>query len=168
MYFGGYTSKKQPVGKHALAESSRTMHGLATRIAANSPYLQFLRVTTRMMSDLYGRGALRSLPEEFNLAVNMTSHDALNAEFWRTYCIQEFRGSAFLRELEKELHGAALQRPVNKVLPVRRPGDEDKNACPLSMVALYGWRGTDPRVYYLSPWEFHMRWRPVHLEPPHL
>ena len=57
------------------------MHGLATRIAANSPYLQFLRVTTRMMSDLYGRGALRSLPEEFNLAVNMNAHDALSAEF---------------------------------------------------------------------------------------
>ena len=120
------------------------------------------------MSDLYGRGALRSLPEEFNLAVNTNARDALSAEFWRTYNIQEFRGSAFLRELEKELHGTALQRPVNKVLPVRRPGNEDQNACPLSMVALYGWRGADPRVYYLSPWEFHMHWRPVRLEQPHL
>ena len=36
------------------------------------------------------------------------------------------------------------------------------------MVACYGWRGADPRVQYLSPWEFHMGWRPVRLEPPHL
>ena len=36
------------------------------------------------------------------------------------------------------------------------------------MVACYGGRGTDPRVQYFSPWEFHMGWRPVRLEPPHL
>ena len=117
MYFGGYTSKKQPVGKHALAESSRTMNSLAGKIGADSAQLQFARVTTRMMSDLYCRGALRSLPEEFNLAVNMSKHDALSAEFWRTYNIQEFRGSAFLREEEKERHGSALQRPIGKILP---------------------------------------------------
>ena len=117
------------MGKHALVQASRTLHSLASCISANGPYLQFLYVTTRMMSCLYGRGTLRSLPEEFNLAVNMKAHDALSAEFWRTYTIQDFRGSAFLRELEKELLASALHRPIGKVLPVRRPGSKDRNAC---------------------------------------
>ena len=88
--------------------------------------------------------------------MNMKAHDALSAEFWRTYNIQDLRGSAFLRELEKELLVSALHKSVGKVLPVRRPGSKDRNAFPLSMIALYGGRGNDPRVYYLSPWEFHI------------
>ena len=119
------------------------------------------------MSDLYGRGAVRSLPEEFNLAVNMIPFGELFAEFLRTYDIVEFRGSAFLHAVEKVLLGLALDRPIGKVLPVREVGTKDRNASPLSMVACYGWRGTDPRAQYLSPWEFHMGWRPVRLEPPH-
>ena len=35
-------------------------------------------------------------------------------------CDIEFRGSAMIRELEKELLGPALDRPVGKVLPVRK------------------------------------------------
>ena len=94
------------------------------------------------MSDLYGRDALRSLPEEFNLAVNMKPFDELSADFLRTYDIVEFRGSAMLHALEKELLVPALDRPVGKVLPVRGVGAKDRNTCPLSMVACYGWRGT--------------------------
>ena len=122
MYFRGDASKKQPFGKRALMECSRTLNSLAERIKADGPYLQFIRVTGRMMSDLRGRGAFRSLPEEFNLAVNMKPTDALSAEFMRTYDIIGFRGSSFLRELEKELLGPALDRPVGKVLPVRGVG----------------------------------------------
>ena len=73
--------------------------------------------------------------KRFNLAVSMNGRDALSAEFWRAFNIREFRGSALLSEGEKVLHGATLQRPICKVLPVRRPGTEDKNVCPLSMVA---------------------------------
>ena len=31
---------------------------------------------------------------------------------------------------------------------------------------IYGYRGTDPRVYYLSPWEFCMYWHTERLLPP--
>ena len=151
MYFGGYASKKQPVGKHVLMECSRTLNTTADRIKADGPYLQFIRVTGRMMSDLYGRGASRSLQEEFNLAVNMKPFDELFAEFLRTYDIVEFRGSAMLHANEKKLLGPALDRLVGKVLPVRGVGTKDRNTCPLSMAAFYGWWGTDPRVHCLSP-----------------
>ena len=70
--------------------------------------------------------------------------------------------------MEKELLGPALDRPIGKVLPVRGVGTRDRNTSPLSMVVCYGWRGTDPRVQYLSQWEFLMGWRPVRLEHPHL
>ena len=31
---------------------------------------------------------------------------------------------------------------------------------------VYGWRGRDPRVYYLSPWEFTALWEVQRLQPP--
>ena len=31
---------------------------------------------------------------------------------------------------------------------------------------VYGWRGTDARVYYLSPWEFMKWWELKKLQPP--
>lgn len=84
-------------------ESSRTLNSIAEHIKLNGPCLQFMHVTTRIMSDLFGRGALRRLPEAFNVAVYMKPFDAVSAEFLRIYDIIEFRAPSTIRELEKEL-----------------------------------------------------------------
>lgn len=84
-YFGGYTSKRQPVGKYELAQSARTLNLLAEKMKGCTAYRQFCRVTSRMMSDLYGKGTCRTLPEEFNLTTNMLRHDTTAAEFLRSY-----------------------------------------------------------------------------------
>ncbi len=118
------------------------------------------------MTDLYGKDMLRTMPEEFNLATNMQRHDATSAEFLRTYQITEFRGSAFLHLLEVETRAHGLGKEAACMIPVRRPEQNHQNASIKSMPSLYGYRGEDPRIFYLSFWEFHMQWEPVRLQPP--
>jgi len=95
-YFGGYTAKCQPVGKYELDQCARTLNLLAHKIKGDAAYLQFVRVTSRMMTDLYGKGICRTMPEEFNLSTNMHKHDCTAAEFLRTYQTREFRGAQYL------------------------------------------------------------------------
>ena len=66
-YFGGYTSKRQPVGKYGLSESARTLPLLAHKIQGDQAYKQLYRCTSRMATDNYGKGILRTMPEEFNI-----------------------------------------------------------------------------------------------------
>jgi len=98
-YFGGYTAKYQPVGQYELDQCARTLNLLAHKIKNKSPYAQFVRVTSRLMTDLYGKGICRTLPEEFNLSTNMHKHDSTAAEFLRTYEAREFRGAPYLHLL---------------------------------------------------------------------
>jgi len=165
-YFGGYTSKRQPVGKYELEQSARTLNLLAEKIKGSPPYVQFMRVTSRMMTDLYGKGTLRAMSEEFNLSSNMNRQDATAAEFLRTYQIREFRGSPLLFALENEMQAESKGRMAYCVMPVQRPDQQKRNACPIAWTALYGYRGTDPRVYHMSPWELWTHWDPVRLQAP--
>ena len=165
-YFGGYTSKRQPVGKYELEQSARTLNLLAEKIKGSPPYVQFMRVTSRMMTDLYGKGTLRTMPEEFNLGTYMQRQDATAAEFLRTFQIREFQGGPLLYALENEMQAESKGRIAYCVIPVQRPEQQKRNACPVPWTALYGYRGTDPRVYHMSPWELWTNWDPVRLEAP--
>ena len=95
-YFGGYTSKRQPVGKYGLSESARTLPLLAHKIQGDQAYTQLYRCTSRMAADNYGEGILRTMPEEFNLFANMSRTDATAPEFIRTFHQREFRGAQYL------------------------------------------------------------------------
>ena len=119
-----------------------------------------------MMTDLYGKGTLRTMPEMFNLTTNMHRRDATAAEFLRTYQIREFRGSPLLQALENEMQAESKGRVAYCVIPPQRPEQQKRNASPVSWTALYGYRGPDPRVYHMSPWELWMNWDPVRLEAP--
>ena len=112
-YFGGYTSKRQPVGKYELDQCCRTLNLLAHKIRALPSYKQFLRVSSRVMTDLYGKGTLRTLPEEFNLASNMHRQDSTAAEFPRSYQVTEFRGNVYLNLLER-----CLKSPSSFTFPL--------------------------------------------------
>ena len=166
-YFAGYTSKRQPVGKYELQQSARTLNLLAAKMKGDKPYRQFVRVTSRMMSDLYGKGTLRTMPEEFNLGTNMHRTDATKAEFLRTYQIREFRGGPYLYTLEQFLKADTTGRQAFSLIPVRNPEQQQKKNCaPISWTCLYGYRGPDARCFHMCPWEFWMHWDPVRLEAP--
>ena len=118
------------------------------------------------MTDLYGKGTLRTMPEVFNLTTNMLRTDATAAEFLRTYQIREFRGGPLLNLLENEMQAESRGRMAYCVIPVQLPEHRKRNAAPIPWTALYAYRGTDPRVYHLCPWELWMHWEPVRLQAP--
>jgi hypothetical protein len=118
------------------------------------------------MTDLYGKGMLRTMPEMFNLTTNMLKTDATAAEFLRTYEVREFRGGPLLHLLESEMQAQSRGRIAYCVIPVQRPEQRKRNAAPVPWTALYGYRGTDPRVYHMCPWELWTNWDPVRLQAP--
>ena len=87
-YFADYTTKRQPVGKYELQQSTKSLSLLQESISKDTAFVQRLKINNRILSDLYGRGTLRTAPEEFNLAVNCNDLDVRNAEFICSYRIQ--------------------------------------------------------------------------------
>ena len=98
---------------------------------------------------------LRTAPEEVNLAANAHEQDVKNAEFVRTFMSQEFPGGQLVKRLEHE-SSEETERSVKKVVPVRKAAVGQAPIYVQNFEDLYGFRGDDPRVYYLSPWEFLM------------
>jgi hypothetical protein len=101
-YFAGYTVKRQPVGTYEMQQSTESLNTLRAQIRDDKPLRQVARVTNRILSDLEVKGTLRSAPEEFNLAMNMETHDVTAAEFIRTYQSVDFCGKDILMRLERE------------------------------------------------------------------
>ena len=51
-------------------------------------------------------------------------------------------------------------------VPVRRPSMRQKSAFSIPFNEVYGFRGRDAALYYLSPWEFTKWWIVEYLKPP--
>ena len=164
-YFCGYTTKRQVVGKYELDQSANSMSLLEETLKKDSGSRQLSRVTNRMLSDLQCRGMLRPATEEMNLAANSVAHDNMNAEFIRTFMTQSFPGRRYLERLEWELKQESKQGTWMH-LPAFRTLSIHSNCALTPHAAAYGFRGCDPSVYYLSPWEFCMFVRVVKLWPP--
>ena len=76
------------------------------------------------------------------------------AERIRSFPVVPFVGTEWLTQLDT----ATQQRKK-----IRR---QDHGGAHFKHSELYGWRGTDPRVYHLSPWEFMKWWELKRLQPP--
>ena len=108
---------------------------------------------------------LRTAPEEVNLSANAHEHDVTNAEFVRTFRSEDFPGGQLVKRLEHE-RSEEKERSVKKIVPVRKDAVGQAPIFVQSFEDVYGFRGKDPRVYYLSPWEFFMQWSLEQLQPP--
>ena len=156
-YFGGYIVKAQPVGNYELRKCTNNMHVLRERIATTlSPADQQTAVVRRMVVDLDLKGVLRGMPEVFNLSVNMRRDDSLFQECVRTFMEISFPGGDFLARLEAETNGIGAEF-TRRVPTTRRPKSRARYMS-APYVDAYGFRGTDLRVLYLSPFEFFMYW----------
>jgi hypothetical protein len=164
-YFCGYTTKRQVVGKYELDQAANSMNLLSESLKKESGARILARVTNRMLTDLQCRGMLRPATEEMNLAANSVAHDEMNAEFIRTFRTQSFQGRRYLERLEWELKHDATKRTWIH-LPACRKLSIHSNCALTPHAAAYGYRGSHPSVYYLSPWEFCMFVRIVKLWPP--
>ena len=113
-----------------------------------------------MFTALESKGILRGGPEEFLLSSRYRPNDELAAEFIRTFRTHLFHGSYYLKRydaLKEKEEVVTVQLPVPKAGAPLGTTDE---------VSLYGFRGKDPRVMHLSPWEFVQWWKPHRLRAP--
>ena len=108
---------------------------------------------------------MRTAPEECNLSANQTEQDPMNAEFIRSYRTMSFPGLRLIRLLESEMKGDSA-RSRKGVLPVRSDPVEKEIIRTYHLEELYGYRGRDERVYYLSPCEFLMFWEVERVPSP--
>ena len=119
-------------------------------------------VANRMLGDLEYRGHVRPATEECNLAANHNAHDVTAAEFIRTFKTGAFYGSQLLQRLRREAKLAEEVQSACHRLRILCGRSRLSGQANISFDDRYGFRGGDPRVYYLNPWEFTKWWA---LEP---
>ena len=103
---------------------------------------------------------LRTGTEEFLLASQYRKNDELAAEFIRTFRHTFFHGLHYIKRYDA-LSQSHETVPMSTLLPKAAYA-----ADVVDQTSLYGFRGTDPRVRYLSPWEFIQWWFPHRLRAP--
>ena len=153
-YFTGYLQKPQPVGKQALQQAAKQLHFLATTDTKDPTGTHYRKVANRVFGDLEFRCSVRPITEEFMLAGFGNADDPAAAECIRSFPVKPFVGAEWLTLLD------GLTEPRHKVQP------ESQHSSEIKLSELYGWRGLDPRLYHLSPWEFVKWWTAKKLQPP--
>ena len=93
-------------------------------------------------------------PKSLNLAGNMHRQDVTAAEFIRTFMTQSFVGCALLRRSKSEAEAQLQERRQVSKVPVRRSSIRQQSSFSVPFEEVYGFRGRDASLYYLSPWEF--------------
>ena len=155
-YYCGYTFKPQPVGESHMKKISESFNYLREGDFKEKSLAQIHhRVSHKVFQDLQHRCMLRTAPEEWNLAANWHEQDVTNAEFIRTYMDVSFPGWQLRERLRLECSKDA-ETKSKKVLPSLMGTDCEKFF--RHFPDLYGYRGNNVRVYYLSPWDFLMHW----------
>ena len=164
-YYCGYTFKRQPVGRYVLKATAASLNYVELGLQDKSAGRQRYKSCNRMLTDLNHRCTMRTAPEELNLSANQHEQDATTAVFIRSYRTKNFPGAELLQVLEAEERGEA-KRICRGRLPVRKAPVKSEELKAHHIEEVYGYRGRDPRVYYLSPWEFVMFWEVEELQPP--
>ena len=156
-YTGGYIVKAAPVGAYELRKCMNRMEVLRRQIAPElTPEDQTKAVVRSMAKDLELNGVLRGGPEIYNLSVNTKKHDNLFQECIRTFNEVSFPGGAFLNRLEAETNGVGGE--IVRRIPTCKGPTSKRGFMSAPHVDAYGFRGQNPKVLYLCPFEFFMYW----------
>ena len=145
--FGGYISKRRKVGQNELKKSIGSLPLLKQKIekrGVRSASAQLAHVCSKMFTTLESKGILRTGPEEFMLASQYREDDELLPEFIRTFHHTFFLGRHYVKRFNDLEQGK--DSSITVVLPRIAA-----SAHTVDYVTLYGFRGMDPRVCFLSP-----------------
>ena len=154
-YSTDYLTKRQAHGLYECREFSRGHAAMSAKLRGEKSIGQVSRRhAQRIVADCFVRGIVRGAVETENLNMHAVSsqHDPCAAE-----CIQTFRtvalpGAALLEVIEKVTAGQSL-RGMKGYLQVVRG-----EVVLRDLAILYGLRGMDEAVCYLSPYEFVRYW----------
>ncbi len=152
-YTCDYQNKRNPIAVHEVKEWMKGHAVLTEQLKGESTAYIGRRHAQRLVSDLYGKGIVRGSVECTNLLTHCTRQDVTSAEMIKTARTATFPGSAYVRRIERECKVAATQEQrAFPQIDARNPAK--KKIAIKDVDVLYGHRGTDPRVHFLSPYEF--------------
>jgi len=112
----------------------------------------------RLVTDVYGKGVVRSNQESINLRSQGTEHDVTSAESFHTASFVAFPGVDFTRWRERVFENADYVEMLGQVsVDWRNPSRRTPTM--RNLVFLYGQRPREPAsLWYLSPYEFMVYW----------
>ena len=153
-YFTGYLQKPQPLGRKELQQAAKHLSYLDITPAKGVEAQHYRKVLHRVCGDLEFCCSVRPLTEEVMLASFWDGDEPTSAKCIRSFAVVPFVGSDWLAQYDKATEVWHRVKPTHHRQAHFKSSD------------LYGWRGQDPRVRYLSPWEFTALWEVKRLQPP--
>ena len=143
-YFGGYTSKMQPIGER----ETRLMREAAERKVEGekkgSTASDFQKYVRRIVKDLEMKGIIRTSLESINLSLHATHKDVLKSECIRTFPTVTFPATLLLKREEIE----TLKASGASIIAALHHGHGQKaHMCvdpPFDL--MYGFRGSEEQV----------------------
>ena len=169
-YFGGYTSKMQPIGERQVKQlresTERKVEGERSRGAA----ADFQTYARRLVKDLELKGTIRTAVEGMKLSLHGIEESDLGAaECIRTFPTVTFPATLLLKREETETNKlSGVQKKETSVIAALYHGRGDKHRmykeAPFDL--LYGFRGHQDAVDLLSPYEMLLHYSWVRIMPP--
>ena len=170
-YFSDYFAKGTPIATKEITRWLRAHDNLSndlqqTKRPNSIQYIARLH-TQRFLSDTLARGTAHGAVDVVNLMCNRRQDDVTAAECVKTAITTTFAGNKFVSLLERKNGNRPTKRIADKVVfRVSRTGKAASLQAVPDRAMMDGYRGKDPRVHWLSPYEFVSRWRLVPVSFP--
>ena len=101
-YFGGYSSKMQPIGEREIRRLREAAQRKVEGEGRHAVAIDFQRYTRRIVKDLELKGIIRTAVEGTNLSLHADHPDVLMAECVRTFPTVTFPANLLLKREEIE------------------------------------------------------------------
>ena len=176
-YFGGYTSKMQPIGERQIKQLREAIERRVAGDKSHGAAQDFKLYARRLVKDLELKGTIRTAVEGVNLSLHWNEADILAAECIRTFPTVTFPATLLLKREEAETNKQAgvqkkelriADEPGPSVIAALHHGRGDLNRMykepPFDL--LYGYRGNEQSVDVLSPYEMLLHLSLIHISEP--
>ena len=115
------------------------------------------RHAQRIISDFYAKGIVRGAVECTNLCIHASNSDVTAAETIKSSRCRVFPGGAFLSRVECA-NGLATTCSSRTYPEIDARNPMKKKVTTKSLDIMYGLRGANPKLLFLSPFEFTRYW----------
>lgn len=158
-YACDYCTKRQPCAFNEVKECCKGHKDLSQRVRAAGACVNDIgkRHAMRLMGDAYGKGIVRGQVECTNLRAYHKDSDVTAAEAITTALTIKFAGVEFVN-LVQRLDDHVLPDNTTVMAEVDTRHRKFRKVTLRDSAVLYGQRPRDPRVWYLSPYEFVKDW----------
>ena len=164
-YACDYCSKRQPMAFNECKEACKGHRKLAEKIGKEPLNRVGKRHAMRIMSDAYGKGIVRAQVENTNLRAYAKDNDITSAESIKTCMTVSFVGRNYV-EVVENLNDKKLAANSTVFAEVDTRSKRHRKITFRDVAAFYGHRPKDPRVWYLSPYDFVTEWEVIMLKYP--